>query len=242
MEANARFQQHTEDRLGYIETNLSALRLSQAAMNPNDPSSQDEVRDVLTTARQKSIRLPSAVLEQAGLRFVGAAKVEPKGVWSAVAEPRGAWSAALDCAEYRSFLNEVLYTVDKDARLLDQSSEGTMFRFDFADDAKKIVITMAGGAVPPDRAAIYEQIGSEHTVPLSPARLIVTGPGTAHLDRHRIRNVVFRGIRIVYDGGPLILDNVYFIDCTFDAPPSQQGRAFAVTVITSAPISLTVKS
>lgn len=198
---DAQFRQRTEDRLESIEKSLFALRLSQAARNPTNPNHQNEAKAVLAEARRKSIRLPSEVLEQTGDRFVEAAKVEPK-----------AWGVVLECAGYRSFLNESLYVGDKDAKPLDQSSDGTAFHFEFRDDSASIVVTMAGG------------------------------PGAVRLDQYRIRNVGLRKMHIMYGGGPLVLDNVHFIDGTFEIPLSQEGRTFLATSTTPAPVSLVLKA
>ena len=39
---------------------------------------------------------------------------------------------------------------------------------------------------------------------------------TVVLDELHARNVVFKHIRIIYGGGPTVLENVVFVNCTFD--------------------------
>jgi hypothetical protein len=84
----------TEQRLGSIESALLSLRARQAAVSPGDKTNQIEAVLILEDARKKSIRIPVTDVEQAGTRFVDAAKAEPS-----------AWNAALQFLGYRSFLN-----------------------------------------------------------------------------------------------------------------------------------------
>ena len=49
------------------------------------------------------------------------------------------------------------------------------------------------------------------------------------LDGWQLRNVIFQNVHIVYNGGPLIMNNVYFVNCTFEmkADKNTQGLALA---------------
>jgi hypothetical protein len=58
-----------------------------------------------------------------------------------------------------------------------------------------------------------------------------------HIDGSYCRNVVFRRCRIIYQGGPLLLDNVAFEDCTFDFPTDENGKRFVSKVIGAANIN-----
>jgi len=53
--------------------------------------------------------------------------------------------------------------------------------------------------------------------PLSVGQLIISSaPGTSiYLDYFRFKNVVFINSSIQYDGGDLVMDNVRFVNCTF---------------------------
>ncbi len=63
-----------------------------------------------------------------------------------------------------------------------------------------------------------------------PAFFVVTGP-TATLDGEYLKNVVFRNIRVVYHGGPVILKNVYFLDCQFQVDSNEQSWRLLSSVI-----------
>ena len=43
----------------------------------------------------------------------------------------------------------------------------------------------------------------------------------ANLDGFYLKNVVFQNTALTYRGGPLILENVYFVDCEFRVDSSR---------------------
>jgi hypothetical protein len=47
------------------------------------------------------------------------------------------------------------------------------------------------------------------------------------LDGNFMKNVVIQDSRIVYRGGPMELENVYFVNCTFDVIDDTRGQQFA---------------
>jgi len=53
------------------------------------------------------------------------------------------------------------------------------------------------------------------------------------LDNMLLRNAIIRNARFSYQGGPLILTNVYFVDCFFDVERVEQGQKFAKTLLAS---------
>jgi len=50
--------------------------------------------------------------------------------------------------------------------------------------------------------------------------------------------VIFRDARIIYNGGPLRLDGVYFVNCTFQLKPSEKSRTFGETLLASNAVTL----
>ena len=51
-------------------------------------------------------------------------------------------------------------------------------------------------------------------------------------------NVVFKDVRIIYSGGPLKLDKVYFLNCTFELEPGDKSKILATTLLASNVVSL----
>jgi hypothetical protein len=59
-------------------------------------------------------------------------------------------------------------------------------------------------------------------------RLIVgnlrTAPPLPELDGFHFRNIIFQNVHVVYNGGPLVMENVAFIDCEFEMPENNQTK------------------
>lgn len=105
-------------------------------------------------------------------------------------------------------------------------------------------------SVPGSIAALIVPIGSPpiaHPAAEGPAYYIVgarpagnIASESAHIsvpmDGSYCRNVIFKRCRIIYRGGPLVLDNVAFEDCIFDVPNDERGRTLIGKVVGSEPI------
>jgi hypothetical protein len=58
--------------------------------------------------------------------------------------------------------------------------------------------------------------------------------GISLLDDTYMKHVIFRDAAIIYKGGPMELDGVYFINCTFVLPNNPHGQQFASAFLTYA--------
>jgi hypothetical protein len=59
-------------------------------------------------------------------------------------------------------------------------------------------------------------------------------PNTPHNSQGPVRvlgNVIFKGVHVIYGGGRLSLENVFFEDCTFSIAENSNGIAFARSVL-----------
>ncbi len=92
--ANARFQQHTEDRLTGIEKSLLEIQAKMVVSSPPDPQNQADAKNLLAEAKREPVPLSVSIVEQAGDKFITAAKSDPK-----------AWNVAMEFVAYRSSLN-----------------------------------------------------------------------------------------------------------------------------------------
>ena len=73
--------------------------------------------------------------------------------------------------------------------------------------------------------------------------IVKSGRGTIiKLDEHRLKNITYIGLVIRYDGGPLVLENVSFIDCEFQLNNNQKTREFGGAVFAYMPVSFTSKA
>lgn len=48
-------------------------------------------------------------------------------------------------------------------------------------------------------------------------------------------NLVFENVRVIYSGGPIKLDGVYFVNCTFELHPGKSSKQLAETLLASSP-------
>jgi hypothetical protein len=83
---------------------------------------------------------------------------------------------------------------------------------------------------------INQNINPQNTV--GNAFVQVTGGGIV-LDGLRIRNVVFIGVHVVYDGAPLIMENVVFINCTFSIANTTAGQDLIAKSFASSNVTFT---
>lgn len=99
---------------------------------------------------------------------------------------------------------------------------------------KPYTVTL-GPLVPGDNAAISELIGKPNAQKgLLGAKYIVFDANVHFiLDGLHLRHVVFRNGTIVYRGGPLILEDVYFVNCTFSIQSTPVGRSLGNAILAS---------
>lgn len=92
------------------------------------------------------------------------------------------------------------------------------------------------GTVPRDQAAVMDYIGHDLNAKLAVGNALLIGRGgTFQLDNMHMKNVVLINVHVVYEGGPIILENVYFMDCTFEIKRGRNSQAFSARLIEPAP-------
>jgi hypothetical protein len=95
------------------------------------------------------------------------------------------------------------------------------------------IYTLMGDLVPIKAGAEYLQIGMNQPadVSIGPSLLMVEGAGDVYIDGYKVRNVIFQNVHIIYGGGPLILKNVSFVNCTFTVPARPQSRGIVLALL-----------
>jgi hypothetical protein len=143
-----------------------------------------------------------------------------------------AWDALLQLVDYKSFNNTL-------SSSLPDTTNVAAFR-------DKYVINIPSGGVHPafslkgsvlaDIAAQTNYIGkdSNEGMVLGPAWIVAEG-GEVGLAGIQLRNIVFRNVRISYVGGPLIMKNVYFVNCTFKMEVNPTTRQLAFVLLAPTP-------
>ena len=204
---------------------IAGLRLQKNA-NLADPKNIEETTHVLSQARAAKIKISADVIAATGKKFVDLSKNDPT-----------AWNAALAFVNYRSFLN-----ADEEPSLKNPDSSATTtsyYRINYLDSGGRLPAISAYGQAPSSQAARLNSIGSNFNKwrPLSKAFVVVEGGSGVVIDNMDMKNIVFRNTRIRYAGGPVIMENVYFVNCTFELVQRANGQLFADTLLSASPIS-----
>ncbi len=217
-------------RVTKIEGKLEGFKIQNLAMQPNKAVNAKRASDILNTAKKEGTRLDPESITIAGKEFIAA------GVSSS--EP-GVWNAALAFLDYRSFLNVALAPPTDKFAPRDKELLGWKFELDYTHfkvgDTGKIT---TGGKVPAEKAAVLELIGSHYNVGETIGfefLLIADLSAGFKLDGMKLKNIIFKDTKIIYEGGPVEMENVYFVNCTFEVSKKPNGKNFASTVLASAP-------
>ena len=226
-----------EQRIARIEGKLDVLgstvlgdkiKSGVDALASNPASGAAQIQRVLAQADEEKIRVdPKALTESAD----EALKIAFHGTTGAT---EAAWRAALDMAQYRSVLNVTDAPVDKGPAFL-------KYYVQIDDEHTNVATpTYYGKIVPINDAAMSLKIGQTANEASGPEQVVFTGPGIVHLDGYHMRNIVFRNLQIRYTGGPVILENVALLNCTFDIPRSEKGRLLVAKLIASPRASVSI--
>jgi hypothetical protein len=87
-----------------------------------------------------------------------------------------------------------------------------------------------GLAASPNIALMWNLVSSPPEGSYGPAYLVVEGL-KATLDGFLLKHVIFQNMVLAYHGGPLVLEEVYFINCQFQFDPKPESWSLISTVI-----------
>ncbi len=219
------FRTTTGDRLKAIESSLEIVRLGQLSRNPTDPKNAADAETLLTNAKSKKIPLDATAIKDFGNIFLKAAQTTP-----------AAWDASLSFLDYRSFLNQGSFPVAR--KSFSPIPEGQLASYMAFHGTGQLTFEAdySNQLVPISQAFIYQRVDLPVTRNVGHPYLLIhnaQGSGELDLDDFWLRNVIFEGVRIHYTGGPLILENVYFVNCTFDVTNNSVGQNFVAAALSS---------
>ncbi len=149
-----------------------------------------------------------------------------------------AWEATLALAAYHSVFNENPYERQSVVPL--GSSGVSIYSAPPPPHENKTVMSASRVSVDKSIGALLEPIDTDLNPTNKEANaFIILSGGAILLDGLRGRNVVFTGVHVVYDGGPLVLKDVVFVNCTFTIYNSLSGQKLIAESFTSTKLSLT---
>jgi len=196
------------------------------------------VSTMLEKARLQHVRTDPKVLAEAGKDSLElAANPELRDAASQLANSLFA---------YRSFLNEdSLPSTPNPQIVTDQTKYKFSLNLGPPTGTGLVFKIRLSGSAPPGEAALLDSFGNPPPPgTTSGARWILMEgqPGAPRfiLDGMRMKNVVVRDVTVEYDGGATSLENVYFVDCTFDIKPAPNGRQLGSAILTMASVTYRV--
>ena len=224
-------------RLSGIETDIhqvraavDGIRLGQASENPTNPSSIAEAQVILHDAKSRDIRISQREINESAARFLEASSFNPES-----------WKAAIAFVDYKSFLNA---TDDRFPGLLKPLANSG---FTLENPIKgPINFGLAGPLVMPDRAPQIKLLDSPYPNPRDvrghiPEYIRVNG-GSLAMDGFYMKQVILDKVHVVYHGGRVKLENVYFVNCTFEleAEPQKPQVDFARTLLAAPSVTFNI--
>ena len=193
------------------EARVAERKLQQASSDPTNPQNITETKQILSRAKAAVIRISSAILAQAGRKFVIASKANPDAV-----------SAVDAFVDYRtSFLNanaSASFLQGMKNHPLSPSWE-TDYSYVHRISQGRPVLEPYGWA-PASEAARLNPLGANanQNRPIGDALLVVKG-GSIQLDGMEVKNVVFENVFAYYYGWATSLDKVSFVNCKVRIAP-----------------------
>ncbi|OFW01283.1 MAG: hypothetical protein A3G20_02245 [Acidobacteria bacterium RIFCSPLOWO2_12_FULL_59_11] len=217
-----------EETVGRLGTRQWADQLVQAATSPTSPESQQKATEVLNDAKLYQADIPSDVVERTGQSFIEAAEREA-----------GAWRTATLLIEYQSHRISLQFAMPQTGVF----PQTTVFEIDTPPGKNGINLKFIRQGIPISEAARLQHIGSptNPTVTLGPVKLIAQD-GAIILDTMDIAHVIFIGAEIHYNGGPVKLEDVMFVNCKFVFTNATATRSLARNILSSETVEFSQSS
>jgi len=220
---------------GVLEAAIVEKRLRMLSVGNLDVTKLETAGEILISSQRSGLKVdPSVVAEFTRKAFE--ASTENKNVANL------AWATAVGYLGYRSSLTTLPTSVPpiESHRLTpEQESQYAFYTLPYPPGfhpSKDMQIRLSNVIVPIEYAAVMEPIGANVNKNIGEApEYIYWIHATGLIDGMHMRNAVFIASHIIYNGGPLILENVYFINCTFELKVSRNARRLGTSLVAAMP-------
>jgi hypothetical protein len=166
-------------------------------------------------------------------------------------ESKVAWETVTGLMNYQSVLNESESdTPATGSGFLQAEGGGNFFMIETAVGSgmpQKINVFWGSELVPSEESFRFERIGMKmkrdavwHKSLLVRGEYGPINTVAVKLDGYYLKNVILRDLRLSYQGGPVRLENVYFVNCTFDIKPGLETEKFALAMLGSNALSFSL--
>ena len=173
------------------------------------------IDDLVAVARRESVAADPAQTSRVGLRLLDVSEGNS-----------AAWKSTLRFAGYRSFLNL------GSASLPNISSPRRAATNYVYKNGGSHPLFAAVGSAPISEAVRFSPIGKDPNTNQESGDAVLIGTGgSVEIDGMEMRHVVFRNTEIIYNGGPIRMSDVYFVDCTFKIKQQRTGVGFVTALL-----------
>jgi hypothetical protein len=198
--------------------------IKNASLRPNDSQSTKQVEQAVRKAVKQGERIDANVVSQAGAKFVDAATTAPD-----------AWNAAVALLDYKSFLNVDAPTPEPTP---DADRQTFNVRFNYLSLTKDEAgsLEWLGIAHPPNLPELHSLGAADENAnsKTGPAFLLIKN-AQLFMGNMVMKNIIIQDSHVVYRGDPIELENVYFVNCTFDVRREVRGQQFAKAIFSTSP-------
>ena len=151
-----------------------------------------------------------------------------------------AWQATLTLASYRTVFNENPFASFSVKPILSGKGKASFDPGEPPPNDRPPIFAASINPASKETGAQYETLGQDLNPGTTAVNAFVTlTDGGVVLDNKHIRNAVFTGVHVVYNGGPLILENVVFINCIFTIVNNGNGEQLIAKSFESPKVTLT---
>jgi len=231
----------TNDRIDQV-LSQALLKLLPASGAKGKPTAQNLIQgqEIITIAKSVNAKLQPSALEQYGDSVLALSK-DPS--LSPIA-----WRSVTQAVTYRSLLNADFTPKPTD---LTPWPENDSYRTSVNSQPDETTSTPSwsfavywgGGYVAEQQSARLEVLAHSQRHGSRVAFFVLEGGRDfIVLDGMYMRDVIIRNARVIYRGGAVKLENVSFVNCTFELLESQPTRRFSETMLQTTSINFSISS
>jgi hypothetical protein len=216
-----------KDDLRNMHTDLSGLRHdvdvlqiqhSTAVLQPKSGATPKDIGEAASDLRKEGVTIPRPPVAETARALLQTASYDPSGT---------SWNALSQMLEYISFLNKQSSPIQT---LIPFHGKGTFIEVPHGWTGHYAWFGSSTYPVVPQFHPIGFGLDSNESIHEGPAFLVMSG-APLQLDGEVIKRVVFIDVEVIYDGGPLQMENVYFVNCTFKIKPTPRSKNLAIAML-----------
>lgn len=227
---------------------LAGNKLQAITSRPLTKESIKEASSSISDAIEKKVPIPLETVIKSSNVLMKASRDERNPLRSS------AWVAALQSISYKTILNEFNEAVPQVPWYEGGSHQSFSFgflnkrdllNFSIGDNLAPKFLSTNRVQVPMDYAARYEPLDSSANKSLASGVQFLRvefKDMPLKIDNYFIKNVVIMNTEVHYQGGAVVLENVYFLNCKFVMDNEPNTRSLGEYVLVNSSVSLKLNS